>query len=248
MEDLLDGLARIWERALERHPLPEPWAVLATGAVALILVAHPVSWRRVRLGVTVVHEAGHALVAVLTGRRLSGIRLHGDTSGVTVSRGRPTGPGVVLTLLAGYLAPGVLGLAAALLLAAGRPLALLWLLVAALLVLLVWIRNLYGLLTVVGLGVALGALSWYAGPDVSSTVAYLLAWLLLLAAPRPVLELLGRGPTGRRGSDPDQLARLTGVPALAWVWLLLLGNLAGLVVGIATLAPDIAERFPPLLG
>lgn len=248
MSELLAGLTRIWERSLERQSLAEPWAVLATGAVALVLVAHPAGWRRVRLGITVVHEAGHALVAVLTGRRLAGIRLHSDTSGVTVSRGRPSGAGVVMTLLGGYLAPGVLGLAAALLLAAGRPLALLWLLVVALLLLLVWIRNLYGLLTVVGLGVALAALSWYAEPCLSSTVAYLLTWLLLLAAPRPVVELLGRGPAGRRGSDPDQLARLTGVPALVWVWLLLLGTLAGLVVGIATLAPDIAARLPAALG
>ena len=248
MSELLAGLTRIWERSLERQPLPEPWAVLATGAVALVLVAHPAGWRRVRLGITVVHEAGHALVAVLPGRRLAGIRRHSDTSGVTVSRGRPSGAGVVMTLLGGYLAPGVLGLAAALLLAAGRPLALLWLLVVALLLLLVWIRNLYGLLTVVGLGVALAALSWYAEPGLSSTVAYLLTWLLLLAAPRPVVELLGRGPAGRRGSDPDQLARLTGVPALVWVWLLLLGTLAGLIVGIATLAPDIAARLPAALG
>lgn len=155
---------------------------------------------------------------------------------------------MVATLLAGYLAPGVLGLLAALLLAAGRPLGLLWLLVLALLGLLVWIRNLYGLATVVGLGLGLALLSWYAAASVASTVAYLVAWLLLLAAPRPVLELLGRGPAGRRGSDPDQLARLTRVPGLVWLWLLLLGDLAGLVVGVATLAPDIARRLSPLLG
>ena len=43
------------------------------------------------------HEAGHALTAVLTGRRLTGIRLHSDTSGLTLSTGRPSGPGMVAT-------------------------------------------------------------------------------------------------------------------------------------------------------
>jgi hypothetical protein len=45
----------------------------------------------------------------------------------------------------------------------------------------------------------------------------------------------------RRGrtSDPDQLARLTRVPAVLWVLLLLAANLAGLVVGVSTLAPDV---------
>ena len=60
--------------------------------------------------ITIVHEAGHALVAVLVGRRLSGIRLHSDTSGLTLTKGKPYGPGMVLTALAGYVAPSLLGL------------------------------------------------------------------------------------------------------------------------------------------
>ena len=40
-----------------------------------------------------------------TGRRLAGIRLHSDTSGLTVSRGKPTGIGMILTAAAGYTAP-----------------------------------------------------------------------------------------------------------------------------------------------
>ncbi|MDO3398399.1 M50 family metallopeptidase, partial [Nocardioides sp. SOB44] len=63
---------------------------------------------------------GPAVVGVLVGRRLLGIRLHSDTSGVTLSRGRPRGPGMVAMLAAGYLAPAVVGLGAALLLADGR--------------------------------------------------------------------------------------------------------------------------------
>ena len=44
-----------------------------------------------------------------TGRKLHGIRLHSDTSGLTLSAGRPTGPGMILTLLAGYVAPPLVG-------------------------------------------------------------------------------------------------------------------------------------------
>ena len=67
--------------------------------------------------------------------------------------------------------------------------------------------------------------------------AYLVAWLLLLASPRPLLELLAAGRRRGRTSDPDQLARLTPLPAVLWILLLLLANLAGLVVGVSTLAP-----------
>ena len=126
-------LSRIWSRATATQPAPEPAVVAAVALVALALVVLPRAWSLTRHLVTISHEGGHALVAVLTGRRLMGIRLHADTSGVTLSRGRPTGPGMVAMLAAGYLAPAVAGLAAALLLAAGHSLALLWLAVAYLL-------------------------------------------------------------------------------------------------------------------
>lgn len=232
-------LGEIWDRATAVQPVPDAGFVLLTGALALVLVLAPVSWPRVRLGVTVVHEAGHALVAVLVGRRLQGVRLHADTSGLTVSRGRPTGPGMVAMMAAGYLAPAVVGVGAALLLANGRGLAMLWLLLLLVAALLVWVRNLYGLLTLLVGGVGTALLTWYGAPQAQAVVAYLVTWLLLLAAPRPLIELLGTGRTRRRTSDPDQLARLTHVPALVWTLLLLGANLAGLFVGVSTMAPDL---------
>ncbi|WP_139977772.1 M50 family metallopeptidase [Nocardioides litoris] len=232
----------VWERITATQPLPDPGLVLVAGLVALALVALPETWRWVRLGVTVVHEAGHAVVAVLVGRRLQGIRLHRDTSGLTVSKGRPAGPGMVAMLAAGYLAPAVVGVTAALLLAEGRAVALLWLAVVLLLALLVWVRNAYGAVTLLAFGAAVGLLTWYADPAVQSLAAYLVAWLLLLAAPRPLLELLAAGRHGRRGSDPDQLARLTRVPAVAWCLVMLAANLTGLTVGAALLAPDLLAR------
>lgn len=237
-----DTLARLWARASAEQPVPEASQVLLTGTVGLLLVLAPPTWPWVRMGVTVVHESGHALVAVLVGRRLQGIRLESDTSGVTVSRGRPRGPGMIVMLAAGYLAPALVGLGAALLLAAGRSVGLLWLLLVLMALLLMWIRNLHGLLVVLLGGVAVFLVTWYAGPQTQSVVAYLVTWLLLLAAPRPVLELLRGWRRRRRTTDPDQLAGLTHVPAVLWAALLLAANLAGLVVGAATLAPQVLQR------
>jgi hypothetical protein len=228
-------VTELWERVSAQQPVPEVGFVLATGAIAVALVV--LAWPQVRLGVTVVHEAGHALAAVLAGRRLSGIRLHSDTSGLTVSRGRPRGPGMVLMLLAGYLAPAMLGVLAAFLLAAGRGVGLLWLLVLLMAGLLVWVRNGYGLVVLLVLGGGLFALTWWGSAQVQSVAAYLVAWVLLLAAPRPLVELLGRGRS--RTSDPAQLAALTHVPAVVWTLVLLLANCAGLVLGVSMLAPDL---------
>jgi hypothetical protein len=232
-------LGDVWDRASATQPVPDLGFVVATGLVALALVLVPATWPRVRLGVTVVHEAGHALVAVLVGRRLRSIRLHSDTSGLTVSRGKPRGPGMVAMLAAGYLAPALLGLLAALLLANGRSVGLLWLLVLHTAALILWVRNGYGLLVLLVGGAGVFLLTWYGDGTVQSVAAYLIAWLLLLAAPRPLVELLAAGRRRGRTSDPDQLAALTRVPAVLWILLLLLANLAGLVVGVSTLAPDV---------
>jgi hypothetical protein len=232
-------LHEVWDRATATQPVPDARFVLATGVVALVLVLLPVTWPRVRMGVTVVHEAGHALVALLVGRRLRSIRLHSDTSGLTVSRGKPRGPGMVAMLAAGYLAPAALGLLAALLLAAGRSVGLLWLLVVLSAGLILWIRNGYGFLVLLVGGAGVLLVTWYGDGRVQSVAAYLIAWLLLLAAPRPLVELLTAGRRRPRTSDADQLAGLTRVPAVLWVLLLLLANLAGLVVGVSTLAPDL---------
>ncbi len=146
---------------------------------------------------------------------------------------------MVAMLAAGYLAPALLGLLAALLLAAGRSVGLLWLLVLLAALLILWVRNGYGFLVLLAGGAGVLLLTWYGDGTVQSVAAYLIAWLLLLAAPRPLVELLAAGRRRSRTSDPDQLARLTRVPAVLWILLLLAANLAGLFVGVGRLAPDL---------
>ena len=167
--------------------------VALTALVALGLVLSRSAWPYTRVLVTITHEGGHAVAALVAGRRLQGIRLHSDTSGLTVSSGRPAVPGMVGMLLAGYLAPALVGLAAVGLLIAGYSLGLLWLLVILLALMLLQIRNFYGSAIVV-----VGRPGWSrsaGGPPaaVQSTLAYLLTWMLLVAAPKPVLELIRIG-------------------------------------------------------
>jgi hypothetical protein len=219
---------------------PEPSLVLVTGAVALLAVAVDRVWRWSRSVVTIVHEAGHAVAAKLTGRRLTGIRLHSDTSGLTLSAGRPTGPGMAFTLVAGYVAPSLLGLAGALLLAANRITLMLWLAVALLLGMLVMIRNLFGVVSVVVTTAVVFTVSWFASPDVQAIFAYVSVWFLLVGGVRPIGELQKLRRRGRlRDSDADQLARVTGVPGLVWVVVFGLVNLAALAMGGVLLADPV---------
>lgn len=238
---LRDVLSRVGGDVVGTQPALSPRAVLATALLAGLLVAWPPAWRRCRHALTIVHEAGHGGVALLVGRRLARIRLHADTSGLTVSRGRPRGPGVVATAAAGYPAPALLGLGAAHLLATGRALAVLWLAVGLLAAVVVVVRNLFGLLVVLVAAAAVVGVTWWGGEVVQSWSAWTLVWFLLLGAPVAVLEMQ-RGRRRRRGprggtSDADVLARLTPVPAPAWVGLLLLVTLACLAWGARLLLP-----------
>ncbi len=232
MAQLIAAAGTVVDALTAVRPAPPAWVVLGTAAVALVAVADTSTWLRLRHVVTIAHEGGHAAVAVLSGRRLRGVRLHSDTSGLTLSAGRPTGPGMIATAAAGYPAPAVLGLLAALALSAGYLLATLWAFLLLLAALLLTIRNVFGAVSVLGTGAVLVGVAVWAPPTGQGAFGYLLAWFLLLGAPRPVLELQRKR---RRGgveiSDADHLARLTAVPGLVWVTLFLVVTLGALVAG-----------------
>ncbi|WP_086824467.1 M50 family metallopeptidase [Streptomyces sp. NRRL B-24572] len=203
---------------LGTQPAPTEWIVYATAVCALSLVVFRRLWLPARNAITIAHEGGHGLVALACNRRLEAIRLHSDTSGLTVTRGRPTGLGVVLTLAAGYPAAPLLGLGGAALLGTGHVTLLLWIATALLLALLVMVRNAYGVLTVVLTGSAFVLVSWLTGPDVQSVFAYAVVWFLLFGGVRPAFELQAkRRHGGAPDSDADQLSRLTQVPAGVWL-------------------------------
>ena len=227
----------LWRRASATTPVPDASAmvVIALAALASVIIA----WPAVRMVVTVCHEAGHAIAATLTGRSLQGIRLHSDSSGVTLTRGKTSGSGMVLTLLAGYPAASLVGLFAAAVAGAGHAVALLWLLVGLLALMLLMIRNVHGALVVLVLGAALGVATWYAPAHLLAWLAFGLAWLLLLAGPRPVVELMvGRGRAAA-GSDAAQLARLTHLPRLVWIALWLGGTVGLLAWGSVLMLPGL---------
>jgi hypothetical protein len=156
---------------------------------------------------------------------------------------------MVIMLLAGYLGPAVVGLGAVGLLIAGHSLGLLWLFVILLALLLVQIRNFYGFVLVIGCAVVLVLVSWYLPATMQSGLAYVLTWTLLLAAPKPVLELIRQRRAGRAPhSDADQLARLTRVPGAVWACGFLAMNCAGLVLGTVLLLPALAELGQNIAG
>lgn len=236
----VESLFGMFDQLFTTQPSPEYWIVVATGVAAVAAVLVDVVWRRARNVITIAHEGGHALVALLTGRKLHGIRLHSDTSGVTFTRGRERGLSAILTLLAGYLAPALVGLALAWLLSRGQMVLLLWISLALLGAMALFIRNLYGLVTMVVTGLLVFAVTWWAEPDVQGVLAYLGVWFLLVGAVRPVWEVHRQRLRSRnRTSDPDQLAGITPLPAMVWLLFFALVNVGCLAFGARLLLPGL---------
>lgn len=232
MDSLTDALREV----LVQQERPNLQVIVLAGVLAGAIVVYLPTWQTARHVVTIAHEASHGIAALLSGRRLSGIRLHSDTSGVTVSSGRTGGPGMIVTAAAGYIGPALIGLAGALVLSAGYALAVLWGALVLLALLLIQIRNWFGLWSVLVTGAGVFAVTWWAPEATQSAFAYLLVWFLLIASPRPVFELQ-RERTRRRAtsSDADQLGRLTFLPATVWVGLFALVTLGALAGGAALL-------------
>ena len=233
----MEFLGQWWRRVVSVDaPLPATIPLLL-GGIALVLVL--VAWHGVRVLTTICHEGGHALLALVTGRRLHGIRVHADTSGLTVTRGRRTGPGMVAVLFAGYPAASLVGLGVAALAGSGRSAAALWVIVVLLAAMLLAMRNFYGALVVLAVGALVAVVSWFAPAPVLSWVAHGLAWLLLLAGPRPVLEVArNRDPR----TDASGLRAITGVPRVVWVGVWLLVAVGALLLGAWMLVPGLWIR------
>jgi hypothetical protein len=210
------------------------WVPVVTGVLALMVSTTGVLPRstRVRRAAflvnalsTTVHEAGHALAAIVTGGGVWVIRVHTPDSGVT-SIWYPSQLSSIAISAAGYAAPPLAGLGIAYQLSHGHAPQVLTLTVAVMLLIFVVTRDLVTLACVLTIGaVAFSARYW--GPLWLQTwVVYAEAWLLLLGEIAGLWAVLS---ARIGGYDPDDdaasLAHMTHIPAVLWIagWATLIG-------------------------
>jgi hypothetical protein len=213
-----------------------PAHVLIAVLVGAVLTFLPVVGRVARIATTIVHEVGHVVVVAPFGGRIRRIELHPDGSGeawVSLDRIAPGLRGLVriLNLFAGYSAPlwaGVLLLGGVL---DGHRVLTTVVLAVVGLVALVFIRNWFGLLVVLGFD-ALAAWVALAGTDGTVLVVAAVGALFVVDGVRSVLRVAGWIVTGARvHTDFHIAATETRVPAALWFVLFLIVN--GVVVWLA---------------
>ena len=219
--------------AMESPLSPRPAGHWLWVAAALSLGLSLTSWGQLplypfRLFTTWVHECGHAIVTVLLGGSVNSITIATDASGVTQSLVPASRIIQGLVASSGYLGASVAG---CLLLAAARRAAwaraIIWAVGAfMLLTLVIWIRNLFGLVVVATWGLALVALARKGSGNVSRFVLSLLAIQVALDSIYDIRVLLLRDGGH---SDAEAMARLFLLPAWLWAgaWMLMSAGMLG---------------------
>jgi hypothetical protein len=196
--------------AVNTVPIVGEPVAYGAGVAVLLLVLLTGSWARSL--VTVAHEGGHMVLAVLTFRGLRGFTLADGGGGATMAERYHWSISDLVTRFAGYPMPSLLGLGGAHLLAHGRPASVLWVSLVLLLGTFFQAANqlayVVTTLAVIGVGCAAAAGS----VSVQAAVAVVLVWWMLIGGAYYASIGLSRGD----GSDAASLASRTLVPRIVW--------------------------------
>jgi hypothetical protein len=199
-------------------PVAEPRSiVMVIGVIALVVFA-------VRYFGVIAHESAHAFAGLSTGRKVRGVKLNSDGTGVTELDPRK-GLGLIIAGFVGYLGPSLLGLGAAAIIALGYAGAVLGLLLIFLTLMLFIIRNVFGVISVLLNGALFVLIMGYGSARMQDIAAYGISWLLLLSG---VVHVLLHGSNA---VDAGILRTITHIPRVVWSTLWLVMTLAALAAG-----------------
>lgn len=218
------SLGLTWHH-LAQSPAPSPASVRVPVAILVLLAfATEGIWRLTRHVGVIAHEGAHAVAGWSTGHKVVGVTLNSDATGATDIPGT-VGLSAIITGLAGYLGPSLFGLGAAALLAHHEVEADLVVTSIFLFIMLLLVRNAFGVFSVVVNGGIIVFALWSGSLELQAITAYALSWFLLLSGVRFVFM------HGSGASDAGNLRRITHIPRIVWAALWLVGTVTALWIG-----------------
>ncbi len=221
----MEWISSVWTLFLERvtaqTSLPSdqiPYFLSLTAFAASLVLIGPI-WRWTSYLITVVHEGGHALAALLVGSKLQGIKIRWDRSGETLTLGSTFLPLRMWTTWWGYPAPAALGCFYLWAVFEGRQgLAITFTLIMSF-VMFLQIRSFMAFLTITGSGIATACIWWWLPATPMAFLIYFFGWFLLFGAVGSLGNLTRLHWRGQAsGSDALSLRSMTlVVPAVVWL-------------------------------
>jgi len=206
-------------------PVPLPQLVAApTGLLVFIAFLIEGIWRLARHISVIAHEGAHVAAGWSVGHRVTCVKLNRDATGETITLGQDRFRPIIVGF-AGYLGPSLFGLAAACFIALDQITIALGLALVCLAIMLILIRNFFGMISVVLNGVLVFLVLRYGTPAVQAVAACALSWFLLFSGVRWVLM------HGTGAQDAINLTKATRIPRFVWVIFWLAITVAALWVG-----------------
>jgi hypothetical protein len=204
-----------------------------TGVVAFV-AAVPL-WRFTTHAITIAHEGGHALFALLFDRGVKHVKVTTGGGGETGFRRDGGSLAIVMSFLTGYLGPSLFGFAGAVMLVHDiSPRSVLLMSLALIAWLLIMVRNFFGFIAVPATGAIIWAVAMHAEAEAQRAFAYIWVWFLLMGGVRQIPELY-RAWSGEGEADTRALSKQTGLSTAFFVALFWLGSMTALVWGGAML-------------
>lgn len=204
-------------------PLPQ---LVAAPAGLLVLIAFLIEgiWRLARHISVIAHEGAHVAAGWSVGHKVTSVKLNRDATGETITQGQDGFKQVIISF-AGYLGPSLFGLAAACFITLDQITIALGLSLVCLAIMLILIRNFFGVISVVLNGLLVFLVLRYGTPEVQAVAACVLSWFLLFSGVRWVLM------HGTGAGDAVNLTRATHIPRFVWVTFWLAITVGALWVG-----------------
>ncbi|HEV7961212.1 MAG TPA: M50 family metallopeptidase [Actinoplanes sp.] len=182
----------------------------------------------------VVHEGGHAIVAMALLRGVYSIRFNRNGGGET-ERQPVMWPFGILISFAGYTGPSMFGLVAAWLLLHGRTDAVLWGSMAFLVMMLLVMRGFIGWLVVPVLIFVLYEITTSVEPPRQLLLAHVWTWFMLIYAVQQMIVYIHQKHYENPKSDTGRLRGYTMLPSVFWAAVLLATTIFALGWGGAML-------------
>ena len=193
--------------------------IFSAAVVAGILLVFSPLWRWVRFFETIIHEFGHAAVGVLLGQKLTGFKIRYDTSGETNTLTYGYGLRGLLTHLAGYPTPILLGvLTVYYSVFYGASAVFIWIYTVISFTVLLFVRNWFGIVPVAVMSSILISSFMLNSTQYDSIIVLTLAVTLILGGIRSIITLW-KHP---EGSDADLIVQYLGGFRSFWVFMITL--------------------------
>lgn len=204
----------------------KPFKAILITVLLLVLLHVPYIGQFLRAFNTMIHESGHALVTLITSGKVESISLFANTEGVTESY-LSSWFATILVSLSGYIFSSVALITVALLWKKNYHQTILVLFgVLALVNLVLWVRNVYGILWLVLFIGAIVMLFKMQKKDLLSYATLGLFIILCTDAFRASFDILYLSyQSSMEAGDATNLAKNTMIPALVWGSFFFLQNL-----------------------